>query len=973
MAAATVLLGIFMFCMGPAMCIPLPHPTTPGLPKVKDPLEYFLLEELSANLLIGNAAVDARLSDIYNASIMPQLTYSFVPDVDERQYLFDIDRNNAIIKTTQKIDRDRLCPGSQACYVLLHVQVHPISLNKIIRILVEILDVNDHNPEFSKSQMDLSILESAPRGSSFILPPASDSDSGKNGIEGYELVGTTDKFELQVTEPEDTPVELRLVLKEELDREATEFYQLKVVAHDGGSPSKSGSIEINITIEDINDNEPKFTNTTYEAFIDENIPVGSSVYQVKALDKDRGENARIKYGFAEETQEAYGDVFGIFETSGQIYLKDELDFEYGSTYLLVVTASDQGGPESQPGHATVIVRVKDDNDNPPKITLNTLTNSGIAHVSEGSAPGVVVAHFTVADQDGGENGKIECTLTHERFALEPMHQSQYRIVTTRILDREIKPFYGLTVVCRDLGSTPNVAMQEVNVQVVDINDESPEFEHRVYNTHMKELNQINDPLIQIHAIDRDDGENGEIRYSLQSDSRNMFEIDADTGLITVNTVFTQDSPRQLTFHAIANDLGSPSRSATTTVVVTILDEDDEIPLFTQRTYEFGIFENKRAGSEVGSVHVSGQQTGDGHYQFYFPIENTEDAQFFRIDSTSGKIYTKITLDRERQSVYYMKVLANSSGFPAETGSVSVTIYVADQNDNPPIISFPTARNHTIQVSGSLPKGYDVIPVKASDSDIGGNGKLTYYIVSGNKDETFEIQPATGIISTTKDLSKVTQANFRLRLLVQDNGYPQLNAEAKLDIVINGTLDHKVVASREEVISSEHATIVISVTASVLVFIFVALFLVMIFLVYRRSKGSASKKKNHSNNSSENCNYSTVTSTRTLSSCFDAGGGEDGKEAIERERNREVAEGQEAERVNQLTANTTHQQPAPLRNTDVVVKLDNQINDLQAAKVHNTHYPGMHSNSVKVNTLILPSIIITNYTCSYILFISNLTQ
>ena len=942
----------FAILLGVVIGIPLPYPIPANAPKVKDPLEYFLLEELSANLLIGNAAVDARLSDIFNASIMSQLTYSFVPDVDERQYLFDIDSNNAIIKTTQQIDRDTLCPGSQACYVLLHVQVHPVSLNKVIRILVEILDINDHKPEFPESRMDLTILESAPRGSDFILPPATDSDSGKNAIQGYELVGTTEKFELQVTERDEEPVELTLVLKEELDREATDFYELKLVAHDGGNPSKSGSIIISITIEDINDNEPKFTNTTYEAFIDENIPIGSSVYQVSALDRDVGENGRIKYDFTEETQETYGDKFGIFETTGQIYLKDELDFEYGSTYLLVVTASDQGGPESQPGHATVIVRVKDDNDNPPKITLNTLTNSGIAHVSEGSAPGDAVAQITVADQDGGENGKIECTLTHEKFALEAVHQSQYRIVTSHILDREIKPFYDLTVICRDLGSTPNVAMQEVNVQVVDINDESPEFEQRAYNAHIKELNQINDPLIQIHARDRDDGENGEVRYSLQSDARNMFQIDADSGLITVNTVFDHDSPRQFTFHAVANDLGTPSRSAVATIIVSILDENDEIPLFSQRTYEFGIFENKPAGSEVGLVLLSGQQQTSDHYQFYFPADNTEDAQFFRIDSSSGKIYTKITLDRERQSVYYMKVLANSRGFPAETGSVSVTVYVADQNDNPPIISFPTARNHTIQVSSSLPKGYEVITVKASDSDIGGNGKLTYYIVSGNKDETFDIHPATGVISTTKDLSKVTQTNFRLRLLVQDNGYPQLNVEASINIFINGTLVHNAVTSREEVISSEHATVVVSVTASVLVFIFVALFLVMIYLVYRRAKTSTTKNKNKS---TEGCNYSTVTSTRTLSSCFD----ENGKEANQRERGRGVAEGQEEERVNHFATQSNHHQPAPLRNGDVVVRLDNQVNDLQAAKVHNTHNPGVHNNTTKVNTLIPPFIIITN--------------
>ena len=120
-----------------------PLPTTEQ-PKRKDPLEYFLYEELNNGTLIANVAVDAWLPKKYNSSIMSQLTYSFVND-DPKLYLFSIDPKTSIVKTTEQIDRDTLCRNpKEACIVWMYVGIHPEQYGDPIRIRVEILDKNDH-------------------------------------------------------------------------------------------------------------------------------------------------------------------------------------------------------------------------------------------------------------------------------------------------------------------------------------------------------------------------------------------------------------------------------------------------------------------------------------------------------------------------------------------------------------------------------------------------------------------------------------------------------------------------------------------------------------------------------------------------------------------------------------------------------------------------------------------------------------
>ena len=345
-----------------------------------------ILEELPAGTLVGNIITDARLNLKYNGSELSKLRFSFLtqPDLD-REY-FAIETATGIITTLDRIDRDKLCSSMSQCFVKFDVAVRPVKNFQIIKVTVEIQDVNDNAPFFPQSRITHQISESTLPGTSFSIPAATDPDSSANGVQRYELVSSSTKFELKVRETADGATDLRLVLMDELDRELVDFYQVKILAHDGGEPAKSGSVLIDISVLDANDNDPIFENATYEVSVRENIPIGTTIFRVRAKDPDKGSNGEIVYQLSRHTQQNYGDLFDIDSTTGEIFVKGPLDYEDGAIYLLSVTAFDSG-PDSLPAHATVVVRVQDMNDNAPQITVNTLTTSGDAQVAENTPPG----------------------------------------------------------------------------------------------------------------------------------------------------------------------------------------------------------------------------------------------------------------------------------------------------------------------------------------------------------------------------------------------------------------------------------------------------------------------------------------------------------------------------------------------------------------------------------------------------------
>ena len=192
-----------------------------------------------------------------------------------------------------------------------------------------------------------------------------------------------------------------------------------------------------------------------------------------------GVNGEVFYKLSERSKEEHGDRFGIEAETGDLYLRSSLDYEVEQEYYLTITAQDQG-PNSLPAYAKVIIHVADVNDHTPEITVNSLTPSGLVQVEEGSPEGTFVAHISVVDLDAGRSGEVRCSMDSYEFRLEQLYQTEYKIVTTAIFDREVKSVYHLRIVCEDRGVPIQAASKHVVVTVIDANDNAPRFEKPVY-------------------------------------------------------------------------------------------------------------------------------------------------------------------------------------------------------------------------------------------------------------------------------------------------------------------------------------------------------------------------------------------------------------------------------------------------------------------------------------------------------------
>ncbi len=805
-------------------------------------LEYHILEEHPKGTLIGSISEDARLSEKYTIAELRSLRFSFLAQPDIDIHYFTIDSASGVIKTADRIDRDALCPHQPTCHVFLDVAVGPAQFFQVINVKVDILDINDNRPTFPQRKLLLEISEATVPGTHFGLPSAEDADSDGYGVQKYELLTQTDKFALTESVSFEDSTDLRLELREWLDRERDDSYRLKVISYDGGHPPKSGTLVVNIRVTDANDNDPVFRNESYETWVPEDTPVGRVIIQVRAKDLDEGPNGEIIYGFGSKTQSTYGSLFGINHTNGAIFLKDFLDYETMSMYHLVVTAKDKGA-DSHQVQTTVVIHVRDINDNAPQITLNTLTTTGDAHISEASEISTFVAHISVKDSDSGYNGQVACSLSSDMFWLEHMAKNQYKIVTAALLDREQTSRYRLTLTCHDFGKPAKSTNKSISVTVLDENDHSPMFSQQLYTANVPENNNIGIFILDVYATDEDVGANGQIRYSIEDlFARELFSIDSSSGIVTAKTDFDHEEIAEIVFPVVARDNGSPSRSATAQIIVGITDQNDELPLFNEYKYSFEVSENKKPGTEVGRVQATDRDSGP-YQEIVYSMHSIDGSSCFVMDGLTGHITTVKSLDREAQVTYTLLVIASNPGQDEMSSSATVTVNVIDENDNKPVIEFPADANTSIMVSNQVPVGYVATRVRAYDADVGTNAKLTYQIIKGNKDRLFDIDPTTGAITTTTPLLNIASKVVAMRVRVVDGGIPlRLTAEQNLNIIVNKSITyHPQIGSQEEghAVGGNMIVVIALCSASGLV-----LFVLVIVLLIIRKQSIERRKRTY---------------------------------------------------------------------------------------------------------------------------------
>ncbi|XP_052464318.1 protocadherin beta-7 isoform X21 [Carassius gibelio] len=667
------------------------------LRSVCDDLSYSIPEETRRQYVIGNIAKNLRM-DVKQLSARK----ARIDTEDSSKRYCDINLNTGDLIVAETIDREELC-GSRVSCILSYdfVLENPLEVH---RIIMQIQDINDNAPRFQNERIHFEIRESAVKGKRFRLDEAHDSDIGHNAVKGY-LLEKNENFDLMVHDTADGGKYAELVLEKELDREEQKEIDMILTATDGGSPQRSGTAVIHITVLDANDNVPVFSESVYRVTLAENTHPGTEIIRVSAIDADEGPNGEVTYEFSRISDKAV-KLFSVNKTTGQILLINEIDYEDEINYELGIQAKDASGLAST---AKVMIDITDVNDNPPRIILKSLNNP----VPENSEPGTEVGIINVQDKDSGENRQIRCSVQQNvPFKLNPSVKNYFSLVTTKALDREKESDYNITITATDGGSPPLSTSMTIHLFVSDVNDNPPVFVQHSYSAYIRENNKPGTSVCSVSANDPDWRQNGTLLYSLVPSEvsgvpvSSFLSINGDTGVIHAVRSFDYEQFRNLTVKVVARDNGSPPLSGNVTVKVFITDENDNSPqilypvpdgksLMTEMVPKVTL-----SGSLVSKVIAIDADSGQNAWLSYQIVKST-DPGLFTIGLHSGEIKTQRDISESDNMKQNLVISVKDNGQPSLSTTCAVNLLISDNLSEVPELKDMTYEDNNSKLTSYL--------------------------------------------------------------------------------------------------------------------------------------------------------------------------------------------------------------------------------------------------------------------------------
>ncbi|XP_062250317.1 protocadherin beta-15-like [Platichthys flesus] len=636
-------------------------------------LSYSVPEEMRPGSIVGNIAKDLGLE------AGKLFTRKARIDTEENhQHYCNIDLKTGDFVIREKIDREELCGEKVSCLLKFELVLEsPLELH---RISLLIQDVNDNTPVFPKEIIRLEIRESADKGARYRVNEAHDSDIGQNTVKKYSLQ-KNEHFVLSVRDDSDGSKSVELVLDKELDREKEHDLNFMLIAVDGGSPQRSGTATIHVTVLDANDNAPVFERAVYKASLPENAAVDTIVVAVSASDADEGINGEVTYEFSRILERAK-KVFSLNSKTGEIKVIGPLDFEIDSKHEMRIDAKDGYGLSSD---SKVMIDIIDVNDNAPVVYLKSLTNPMPENVSPGTEVGII----NVQDRDSETSGQVRCSIQQNvPFKLVPSIKNYYSLVTTGQLDRELVSDYNITITATDEGSPPLSSSKTVQLSIADINDNPPMFEEQSYSAYVTENNKPGSTLCSVTARDPDWRQNGTVVYSLLPGEVNgasvssYLSVNGDTGVIHAVRSFDYEQFRSFKVHVMARDNGSPPLSSNVTVSVFVSDVNDNSPQILYPAPEGNSFMTElvpkaaHGGSMVSKVIAVDADSGQNAWLSYHIVKST-DPGLFSIGLHSGEIRTQRDISESDTMKQNLIVVVKDNGQPSLSATCCMYLLITD--------------------------------------------------------------------------------------------------------------------------------------------------------------------------------------------------------------------------------------------------------------------------------------------------------
>lgn len=738
-----------------------------------DVVKFEVFEELEPGTFVGDISTSSIVEKLKTFDGLLRFQFlGFVPRMS-----FGINSTTGVIRTQGKLDREKLSLFADTFQIQVKVSIGLVTAN--IPIEIKVRDINDNSPTFREKVENISVSESAPLGAELAVTVAEDKDIGNNTVQSYEVISRNDGgiFDLKVSRPTSELTKVKLVVSKRLDREKNDSFYLVLEARDGGNPPRVARKGLNITVLDSNDHIPKFSKDLYVGEVRENSQPGTFVLKVNATDGDVGTNAEIVFSLKPRPQ--YENLFVLDAQTGELRTNAALDYERSNDYQLEVTAKDKG-PDSIPSSAVIKVKVLDENDNIPQITVTSLQDAfdQQGRIPEDSPVQTGVAIVTVRDSDSGRNGRVTVTLQHHKqdFGLQEMFAGQYILEVRRPLSLDRHALYKIKIVAEDQGLPTTLQNSHVfEVKLADSNRHAPVFSQKVYNLEIRDDIRIGDVITRVTAVDKDDGRNAELTYILEGirigarngteeDKSKWFKIDSVTGHVLVLSKLWCPFTPSFVLNIDVRDDGRVPFHGKTTLNISIR--------CSKHVYNFSVAENKRVGTVVGRIPFSSVAPDRPLH-----IRLLSDAdQEFALDNKTGILTTKSMLDREDINTYSLIAVLSDGSVEKQ---LTVNIKVEDVNDNAPVF-VDLHSPHNMTLTNGVFIGETVLKVDAVDKDSGSNGLVEYAIISGNEGQVFQINKNNGRISLKKQLNKTS---YHLTIRASDSGVIREQSFLRLSISV----------------------------------------------------------------------------------------------------------------------------------------------------------------------------------------------
>ncbi|KAL1765893.1 cadherin-19 isoform X1 [Sigmodon hispidus] len=522
--------------------------------------QFFVAEEMDTTQHIGRV-----ISELDNGNNSFQ--YKLLGTGAE---IFSIDEKTGDIFAIRKLDREE-----QSLYIL-RAQVIDTTTGKAVepesQFVIKVLDINDNEPRFLDEPYEATVPEMSPEGTFVIKVTANDADDPATGYHTRLL------YNLEQGQPyfsvEPTTGVIRIASK--MDRELQDTYCVIIQARDmlGQPGALSGTTVVLIMLSDINDNKPLFKESFYRFTVSESAPSGTSIGKIMAHDNDIGENAEMDYSIEEDDSESFDIITDKETQEGIVILKKKVDFEQQSHYGIRAKVKNcHVDEELAPAHinaSSTYIKVQvEDEDEPPVFILPYY----IFGIPEEKPYGSFVGTVSAIDKDRRKS-PIRYSLTGSKMFYI---NDNGTIITTNLLDREVSPWYNLSVTAIETYNVQQISSAPVYVEIFNVNDNAPEFS-QYYDTYVCENAEFGEIVQTISAVDRDESIEDHhffFNYSVENTNNSSFILkdnqDNTAVILTNRTAFSLKEDTVFSMVILIADNGTPSLTSTNTLTIQVCD------------------------------------------------------------------------------------------------------------------------------------------------------------------------------------------------------------------------------------------------------------------------------------------------------------------------------------------------------------------------------------------------------------------